>query len=56
MTEYVGLALIGASFIGLIVRSLYLGRKAKQERLHQALQAWVDEIVVLYDSDHDNTA
>ena len=56
MTEYVGLALIGASLIGLIVRSIYLGHQAKKQRLQQAIQAWVDEIVVLYDSDHDNTA
>ena len=57
MTEYVGLALIGASLIGLVLRSLYLGRKAKQERLHQAIQMWVDQIVELYDNnDHDTTA
>ena len=56
MTEYVGLALIGASLIGLIVRSMYLGRQAKKQRLHNAIQEWVDEIVDLYDNDHDNTA
>lgn len=56
MTEYIGLALIGLSLIGLIWRSMYLGRKAKAQRLHEALQAFVDEIVDLYDEDHDNTA
>jgi hypothetical protein len=56
MTEYIGLALIGASLIGLVWRSLYLGRKAKQQRLHNAIQSWVDEIVDLFDSDDDTTA
>ena len=57
MTAYIGLALIGASFIGLVWRSMYLGRKAKQQRLHNAIQMWVDEIVELYDNnDHDTTA
>jgi hypothetical protein len=54
MTEYIGLAIIGLSLIGLIVRVRYLGRKA---RLRRALQAWVDQIVDLYDNnDHDTTA
>lgn len=56
MTEYIGLALMGLSLIGLIWRSIYLGNKAKKERLHNALQAWVDVIVDLYDDDHDITA
>ena len=56
MTEYVGLALIGLSLIGIVWRSLYLGRQAKKQRLHQAIQAWVDEIVDLYDHDNDKTA
>ena len=51
MTEYVGIALIGLSFIGLVWRSLYLYRKARKQRLHEALQAWVDVIVDLYDSE-----
>jgi hypothetical protein len=54
MTAYIGIALIGLSLIGLIVRVRYLGRKA---RLHRAIQAWVDQIVELYDSeDTDSTA
>ena len=54
MTEYVGLALIGASLIGLILRVRYLGRRA---RLSRAIQEWVDQIVELYDNnDHDTTA
>lgn len=56
MTEYIGIALIGASVIGLIWRSMYLGRQAKYQRLRNALQDWVDAIVELYEHDDDNTA
>ena len=49
MNEYVGLALIGLSLIGLIWRSVYLYRNARKERLREALQAWVDMLVDLYD-------
>ena len=52
MTAYIGIALIGLSLIGLILRVRYLGRKA---RLHRALQAWVDQIVELYDNKDDDT-
>ena len=37
MTEYVGLALMKLSLIGLIWRSIYLGRKAKKQRVHNAI-------------------
>ena len=57
MTEYVGIALIGLSFIGLIWRSVYLYRNARKERLREALHAFVDEIVDLYDNnDHEPRA
>ena len=57
MTEYVGLALIGLSLIGLIWRSAFLYRRARKQRLHEALQKFVDEIVDLYDNnDHEPRA
>ena len=57
MTEYVGLALIGLSIIGLVWRSVFLYRQARKQRLHNALQAFVDEIVELYDNnDHEPRA
>ena len=57
MTEYVGLALIGLSLIGIVWRSLYLYRIARKQRLHNALQEWVDMLVDLYDhNDHEPRA
>jgi hypothetical protein len=54
MTEYIGLALIGLSLIGIIMRVRYLGRRA---RLSRAIQAWINEVVELYDNnDTDSTA
>jgi 23S rRNA maturation mini-RNase III len=53
MTEYIGLALIGLSIIGLAVRINYLYRKARAQRLHEAVQAFIDELVDLYDSKDD---
>ena len=51
MTEYIGIALIGLSLVGLVWRSVYLYRKVRKQRLHEALQEWVDMIVDLYDSE-----
>ena len=53
MNEYVGVALIGLSLIGLVWRSLYLGRNARKQRLQEAVQAFIDELVDLYDSKDD---
>ena len=53
MTEYIGLALIGLSIIGLAVRTNYLYRKARAQRLHEALQSFVNELIDLYDSEAD---
>ena len=52
MTHYIGLAIIGLSLIGLIMRVRYLGRR---ERLSRAIQEWVDELVELYDNKDDDT-
>lgn len=52
----IGLALVGLALVGLIVRTNYLIRKAKQQRLRNALQAWVDELVDLYSEDDEPTA
>jgi hypothetical protein len=49
MTEYIGIALVGLSIIGLVWRSAFLYRRARKQRLHDALQAWVDMLVDLYD-------
>jgi hypothetical protein len=51
MTEYIGLALIGLSIIGLAVRTNYLYRNARKQRLREALQEWVDMLVELYESE-----
>jgi cbb3-type cytochrome oxidase subunit 3 len=51
MTEYVGLALIGLSLIGIVWRSLYLYRIARKQRLQEALQSFIDELVELYDNE-----
>jgi hypothetical protein len=58
MTEYVGLALIGLSLIGIVWRSVYLYRQAQAQaqRLHEALQSFIDELVDLYDNDHEPRA
>ena len=60
MTEYVGLALIGLSLIGIVWRSLYLYRQAQAQRLDEALQrldealqAFIDELVELYDNENN---
>jgi len=53
MTEYIGIALIGLSLIGIVWRSVFLYRKARKQRLREALQSWVDMLVDLYDSEGD---
>ncbi len=53
MTEYVGVALIGLSLIGLVWRSIFLHKRAKAQRLHEAVQSFIDELVDLYDSKDD---
>ena len=56
MTEYIGLALIGLSIIGIVWRSVYLYRNARKQRLHDALQEFIDELVDLYENDHEPRA
>jgi len=53
MTETIGLALIGLSLIGLVWRSSVLYRQARAKRLDEAIQAFIDELVDLYDSKDD---
>lgn len=53
MDLYVGLFIATLGLIGLLV-VLRLRYKANKEyRLHKALQAYVDELVELYDSEDD---
>ena len=46
-------AILGVGLVGLTIRVIVLYKRAKYRRLHNALQAWVDAIVELYDSDDD---
>ena len=46
-------AILGIGLVGLTIRVMVLHKRAKKQRLHNALQAWVDAIVELYDSDDD---
>lgn len=56
MSAYIGIALIGVSLVGLILRTRYLYYKNRKERLHEALQQFVDMLVDLADSEDEGSA
>ena len=48
MTEYIGIGLMAVGLVAVLIRVKFLYRKARVQRL---VQAFIDELVELYDSE-----